>query len=75
MNEPTIPSGHVEAFHDAFARLHRCFEADVRAYNARKSWKCDGNRYANVEDGRIGMAFIQAAVKSSQAGGKWIKWK
>ncbi|MCK6496274.1 Gfo/Idh/MocA family oxidoreductase [bacterium] len=75
MNEPTIPSGHVEAFHDAFARLHRCFEADVRAYNAKKSWKCDGNRYANVEDGRIGMAFIQAAVKSSQAGGKWIKWK
>jgi predicted dehydrogenase len=75
MNEPTIPSGHVEAFHDAFARLHRNFEADVRAFNEGKPWKCDGLKYANVEDGRIGMAFIQAAVKSTQTGGRWIKWK
>ncbi len=75
MAEPTIPSGHVEAFHDAFARLHRCFEADVRAFNEGKPWKADGTKYANVEDGRIGMAFIQAAVKSSKAGGKWVQWK
>ena len=34
MAEPTIPSGHPEAFHDAFARLHRCFEADVRKWKA-----------------------------------------
>lgn len=75
MAEPTIPSGHVEAFHDAFARLHRCFEADVRAYNEGKAWKADGSKYATVEDGRIGMAFIAAAVKSSQAGGKLVRWK
>ncbi len=75
MAEPTIPSGHVEAFHDAFARLHRCFEVDVRAFNEGKPWKADGTKYANVEDGRIGMAFIQAAVKSSNANGKRIEWK
>ena len=75
MSEPTIPAGHVEAFHDAFARLHRCFEEDVRAYNARKNWSCDGSKYANVEDGRIGIAFIEAAVKSSKAGGKLVRWK
>ena len=75
MDEPTIPSGHVEAFHDAFARLHRCFEVDVRAFNEGKPWKSDGTKYASVEDGRIGMAFIQAAVKSSKAGGKWVQWK
>ena len=34
MAEPTIPAGHPEAFHDAFARLHRCFEADVRKWKA-----------------------------------------
>ncbi len=34
--EPTIPSGHPEAFHDAFARLHRCFEADVRQVEGRQ---------------------------------------
>lgn len=72
MAEPTIPSGHPEAFHDAFARLHRCFEQDVRAYQAGKPFQCDGTKYANVADGRTGIAFIVAAVKSSQQAGAWI---
>ncbi len=72
MAEPTIPSGHPEAFHDAFARLHRCFEADVRAYEDGKPFDCDGSKYANVDDGRMGIAFIDAAVKSSAQGGAWV---
>jgi predicted dehydrogenase len=72
MAEPTIPSGHPEAFHDAFARLHRCFEADVRAYQEKRPFKCDGSKYANVEDGRMGMYFIQKAVESSSKGGVWV---
>ena len=62
MAEPTIPSGHGEAFHDAFARLHRCFEEDVRAYQKGTYQREDGSRYAMVEDGRIGIAFLKAAV-------------
>ncbi len=73
MAEPTVPSGHPEAFHDAFARLHRCFEADVRAYEEGKPWQADGSKYANVEDGRIGIAFCGAAVESSQKGGVWVE--
>ena len=72
MAEPTIPSGHPEGFHDAFARLHRCFEADVRAFQEDRPFECDGGKYANVDDGRIGIAFIDAAVKSSQADGGWV---
>lgn len=72
MAEPTIPPGHPEAFHDAFARLHRCFEADVRAYQEKKPFRCDGAKYANVEDGRMGMYFIQKAVESSSKGGVWV---
>ncbi len=68
---PTLPSGHGEGFHDALARLHREFEADVRAYNSGGGFACDGCRYANVEDGRIGMAFLKAAVESSAADGAW----
>jgi hypothetical protein len=68
MAEPTIPSGHTEGFHDAFARLHRCFEADVRAYQESQPVAHDGSRYATVEDGRMGIAFIQAAVESSRKG-------
>ena len=72
MAEPTIPPGHPEAFHDAFARLHRCFEVDVRAYEEGKPFQCDGTKYANVEDGRMGIAFIAAAVQSSIKEGAWV---
>ena len=72
MAEPTIPSGHTEGFHDAFARLHRCFEADVRAYLGGKPYQCDGSKYATVEDGRMGIYFISKAVESSSQGGTWL---
>lgn len=73
MAEPTLPSGHPEAFHDAFARLHRCFEADVRKYLAGEPFDCDGSLYANVGDGRIGIAFIEAAVRSNERDGAWVE--
>lgn len=71
--EPTIPAGHGEAFHDAYARLHRNFEADVRKYNAKRKFSCDGSEYATVEDGWIGMAFIDTCLKSSAKKGAWTR--
>lgn len=71
LNEPTIPAGHVEAFHDAFARLHREFEKDVRRFKAGEKWACDGSKYANVNDGRMGLAFIDATVASSKNNNAW----
>lgn len=71
MAEPTIPAGHPEAFHDAFARLHRCFEADVRKYEAGEPFNCDGSKYANIEDGWTGIAFIDTCVKSGTEHGAW----
>jgi predicted dehydrogenase len=72
MAEPNIPPGHSEAFHDAFARLHRCFEEDVRAYRAGQPFRSDGARYANVGDGRMGIAFVAKAVESSEKDGAWV---
>jgi len=72
MAELTTPSGHPEAFHDAFARLHRCFELDVRACLDGKPFHCDGAQYANVEDGRMGIYFLQKAVQSSSKGNVWV---
>ncbi|MCS7089849.1 MAG: Gfo/Idh/MocA family oxidoreductase [Verrucomicrobiota bacterium] len=69
--EVTIPSGHPEGFHDAFARLHRCFEADVRAWKTGQEFRCDGSKYANVEDGWMGIAFLETCVKSSKNKGAW----
>ena len=62
----TVPPGHVEAFHDAFARLHREFEKDVRLYNDGKPFSCDGSRYANVHDGVKHMRFVEATVESAK---------
>lgn len=70
--EPTIPSGHPEGFHDAFARLHRCFEEDVRAYQKGQYAGNDGSRYATVEDGRVGIAFLVAAVESNRKDHSWV---
>ena len=69
--EPTIPAGHPEAFHDAFARLHRCFEADVRRWKAGEPFNSDGSKYANVADGWTGIAFIETCVASSKQNGAW----
>ena len=71
MAEPTIPAGHPEAFHDAYARLHRCFEADVRKWQAGEKFACDGAKYANVEDGWMGIAFIETCLKSSEKKSAW----
>ncbi len=71
MSEPTIPPGHGEAFHDAFARLHRCFEDDIRKWRAGKSFNDDGSKYANIEDGCTGIAFIETCLKSSAKKGAW----
>ena len=71
MAEPTIPPGHPEAFHDAFARLHRCFEDDVRKYAAGEPFSDDGSKYASVRDGWMGIAFIETCLKSNSSEGAW----
>ena len=71
--ECTIPSGHNEAFHDAYRRLHKSFEEDVRLYNEGKPFKNDGTKYANVHDGVLHMKFIEAAVKSAKANSRPVK--
>lgn len=65
LSESKVPSGHAEGFHDAFARLHRAFEDDVRSWQRGGSPRFAGLRYASVDDGVKHMRFIAAAVKSS----------
>ena len=72
MGEPTIPSGHCEGFHDAFARLHRYFEKDVRAYEKGEYSGADGSKYATIDDGVMGLQFIATAVKSKNNNNVWV---
>ncbi|MGD7653562.1 MAG: Gfo/Idh/MocA family protein [Verrucomicrobiales bacterium] len=71
LDDVQIPAGHPEAFHDAYARLHRAFEGDVRKWKAGKKFACDGSKYANVEDGWVGMAFLDTCIKSNKKKGAW----
>lgn len=71
LTEPTIPSGHPEAFHDAYARLHRFFEADIRAWQKGEAQKGAGPNYASVDDGWTGMAFLASCLKSNSKKGAW----
>ncbi len=71
MAEPVIPPGHTEGFHDAFARLHRCFEADIRHWKQTGKFKPDGSKYATIEDGWTGMAFLETCLKSGKKNGAW----
>ena len=45
----------------------------MRAYQDGKPFECDGSRYANVEDGRMGIAFVAAAVRSHNECGTWLE--
>jgi predicted dehydrogenase len=65
-----VPSGHPEGFHEALANLHRTLEWTIRG---RRGETCP-TPYAHpgIEDGVAGMAFIDAAVKSSAGGGTWV---
>ena len=72
MAGPAIPAGHPEAFHDAVARRHRCFEADVRAYQAGTYTDADGSKYATVADGHMGILFVEKSVESASRSGAWV---
>jgi predicted dehydrogenase len=60
-----LPAGHPEGYIEAFANLYREFAAALH----------DGGKpdVPSVEDGVRGMAFIEACVESSKAGGRFTR--
>jgi hypothetical protein len=66
-----IPSGHPEAFLEAFANIYTAAYADMvtRAGGARV--QSDKSLYPNVADGVDGMNFIAQCVASSSENGAW----
>jgi predicted dehydrogenase len=66
-----VPRGHPEGYLEAFANLYSevavALEARLESLTVSVPVEC-----ASVEDGAIGVGFIEAAIKSSEAGGAWI---
>ena len=70
-----LPSGHPEAFFEAFANVYRFAYDDMVLRAAGKSFERKNTIYPNVYDGIEGMYFIQQSVASSQQGGAWLPLK
>ena len=70
-----LPSGHPEAFFEAFANIYAsAFDAMVDK-SAGKQVERRDTVYPNVHDGVEGMLFIQQCVESSNQNGAWLPLK
>jgi predicted dehydrogenase len=68
-----LPSRHPQAFLEAFANHYCNFADTVRARTERRKPDPLMLDFPGVEDGARGMRFIDAVVKSSARGAKWVK--
>lgn len=62
-----LPAGHPEGYIEAFANLFRSFAAQVRAHKTGSQ----PTGAPGMDAALRGMAFIEAAVQSSQEGQRW----
>ena len=68
-----LPFGHPEAFIEAFANVYLA-AAEAIADEVQGNFpRSAGYDFPTVDDGVTGMAFIEAAVKSSQNNSAWTK--
>ncbi len=66
-----VPSGHPEGYLEGFANIYR--EAADAIVARREGRPVPAEvLYPGIEDGMDGVAFVDACVRSSKAGGKWV---
>jgi predicted dehydrogenase len=70
-----IPSGHPEAFLEAFANIYTAAYNDMIARAGGKKFDGSNTLYPNVADGVDGMNFITQCVASSRQNGAWLPLK
>ena len=65
-----VPAGHPEGYLEGFANI---YSEAAEAILAARDGKAppEGVLFPTVDDGVKGMAFIDAAIRSSRAGGVW----
>jgi predicted dehydrogenase len=66
-----LPSGHPEGYLEGFATIYSEIAKAIHA--ARRSTPLDAAvSFPTIADGIKGMAFIEAAVRSSAEGSRWV---
>jgi predicted dehydrogenase len=67
-----IPPGHPEGYLEAFGNIYREAFRAIAALHAGQKLPRDLD-FPTIADGVEGMAFIEAVVKSSRLGARWVK--
>ena len=67
-----LPAGHPEGFIEAFANIYRNVAYCLQARRAGEEPDPLHLDFPTVYDGVRGMRFIEAVVRSSEAGGEWV---
>jgi len=70
-----LPSGHPEAFFEAFANVYCNFADTVRARLTRTKPDPLAKDFPNVDDGLRGMLFIETVLASTKSQRKWTAFK
>lgn len=67
-----LPSGHPEGYLEAFATLYAEIAEAIRAARSGAAPPA-GVDFPTLDDGIEGLAFIEAALRSSAEGGRWVR--
>jgi predicted dehydrogenase len=70
-----LPSGHPEAFFEAFANVYRSAYDNMILRATGQEFEKNDTIYPNVNDGVEGMYFIEQCVASSNGDGTWLPLK
>lgn len=67
-----LPSGHPEGYLEAFATLYAEIAQAIRAARGGQATPV-GVDFPTIDDGIEGLAFIEAALRSSAEDGRWVR--
>ena len=68
-----IPSGHPEGYLEGFATIYAEIAQAIRAARPGGPKADKAAHFPTLEDGLKGVQFIEAVVKSSARGGRWVR--
>ncbi|MBL6449064.1 Gfo/Idh/MocA family oxidoreductase [Fulvivirga sp. 29W222] len=68
-----LPSGHPEGYLEAFANIYRNFAFAIKAVESGEKPDLDIYDYPDINDGVMGMTFIDKVVESTEKKNRWIK--
>ncbi len=67
-----LPPGHPEGYVEAFATIYNEAAAAIEAFKQGAAVEPEVD-FPGIDDGLEGVAFIDACVRSSKSGGRWLK--